>query len=253
MGHLRCALSGEVVVVVEAVGLNDLVADARVVGDRPVDDGLLSVGAPTLVKNVSDGLGAERATRMRVADGHVEGRRTVEVEEAEETGGRASEMSAMERDLPEERLGCWTDGEEAVLPSMLPRLALLGRERLEMALVLDLPMCVVRADVTGDLDGPIEQTDHGLRSDEGERLAHVGMGDRVVISIEADVGRLPRGDRSDEVGGSRVLRERKKASTLDDERVADETTIGIAGDLAPALHAVGPHVELGVEVVDGVK
>jgi hypothetical protein len=87
---------------------------------------------------VSDGLGAERATVVGVADRHVERRRAVEVEEAQETRGRTSEMPAVKGDLGEERLGCGTDGKEAVAPAMLSRLSLVGGERREVALVLDL-------------------------------------------------------------------------------------------------------------------
>src|SRR6202453_206800 len=247
------ATSGEVVVVIESMGLDELVTDTRVVGERREDDRLVSDGTPSLVEHVSDGLGTERATLVRVTDGYVERDRAVLVEQAEETRGRTSEMTAVERDFPEERLRGRTDGKEAILSSMLPRLTFFGGERHEVALVLDLLTCIVRANVARDLDGAIEHAHLGLGRDESEGLAHKRVRNRVIISVEADVGGLSRGDGSYEVGRSGVLRQRKKASTLDDERVANETTIGIGGDLAPTLHAVDPRVELGIEVIDGVE
>ncbi len=149
-GPLRQSAYGEVVVVVEAVGLDDLVSDARVVGERGHDDGLLAIGAPPLVQDVRDGLGAERAAVVRVAEGDVEGNGTVLIEEAEETSGRAAEMSAVESDLPEKRSGGRTDGKEAVLSTVFSCLPLFGGERREMSLVLDLLACIVRASVAGD-------------------------------------------------------------------------------------------------------
>jgi hypothetical protein len=99
MGHLLLGARAEVVVGVEAVGMDDLVADARVVGQRDHHDGLFTVGAAALVEDVSDGLGAERAALVRVADRRVERGSAVEIEEAEQARGRATEMSAVERDL----------------------------------------------------------------------------------------------------------------------------------------------------------
>jgi hypothetical protein len=122
-----------------------------------------------------------------------------------------------------------------------------------MALVLDLLVCVVRAEVTRDLDRPIERAHLSLRRDEREGLAHVRVGDRAVISVEANVGGFPEATDRTRVGESRVLGKRKKANTLEDERVTNETTIAIGGDLAPAPHAVNPHVELGVEAFHGVE
>lgn len=64
--------------------VNDLIADARVVGQRDDDDRLLPVGAASLIKNMRDGLGAESAALVRVHDRRVERGSTVKIEEAEE-------------------------------------------------------------------------------------------------------------------------------------------------------------------------
>jgi hypothetical protein len=122
-----------VVVVVEAMRLDDLVADARVGAERWGHDGPLTVGAPSLVEHVSHGFGAEGATLVGVADRRVEGVRAVEVEQTQEPRGRAPEVSAMQGDLAEEGLGCGTDGKEAVASAMLCRLSLVGGELLTIS------------------------------------------------------------------------------------------------------------------------
>ena len=233
--------------------LDDLVSNARVVGERGQDDGLVAVSASPLVEHVSDGLGAEGASLVRVVDGDVEGSRAVLIEEAQETRGRASEMSTVERDLPKERPGCGTDGEEAILPTVLPRLPFLGRECGEMPLLLDLLACVVRASVTSNLDRTVEHAHDGIRRDDREWLAHVRMRDRVVVSVEADIGCLPRRDDAHEIGRRRVLGQREETRSFLDEGITDEATIGVGGDGPAALHPNDPGVELGVEVVDGVE
>ena len=253
MSPLRATARDEVVVVVEAVRLDDLVSDAWVVGERGKDDGLLAFSAPPLVEDMRDGLGAERATVVRVEEGDVEGDGPVLIEETEETRGRASEMSTVEGDLPEEGLGGRTNREEAILAPVLPRLTFLGRERREMSLVLNLLACVVRASVASDLDGPIEHAHHDLRRDEREGPPHVRVRDGIVVSVEADIRCLPRRDGAYEVGRSGVLGQREKTRSLQDERVADEATVGIGGDGPGALHTDDPRVELGIEVVHGVE
>src|ERR1700722_11461178 len=189
--------------------------------------GLAAGGAPTLVKNVSDGRGAERATLVRAPDGDVERDRAVLVEEPEETGSGSTQMSAVEGDLREERFGCGTDGEEAIPAAMLARLALFGGERREVALVFDLLSGVVGAHVAGDLERPIGHTHEGVGGDDQEGLAHVRVGDGVIVSVEPDVGGLSRVDRAYEVGRSRVLWQWQKTEALLDQSIADEATIGI--------------------------
>ena len=94
--------------------MDDLIAHARIVGERDADDGLRAVGPPLLVEHVGDGLGAEGAARVRVTNRRVERGGAVEIEEAEQTGGGAAEVSAVEGDLGEERLGRRANGEEPV-------------------------------------------------------------------------------------------------------------------------------------------
>jgi hypothetical protein len=75
----------EDVVGVEAMRLDDLIADARIVGQRGAEDGLRPLGAAALIEDVSDRLGAEGASRMRVAKGGIERVRAVGVEKSEQS------------------------------------------------------------------------------------------------------------------------------------------------------------------------
>ena len=157
----------------------------------------------------------------------------------------------MERDLGEERLSRGADSEEAVTPAMLARLALVGGERREVSLVLELLASIVGARVTGDLARPIEHAHERLGCDDGEHLAHMRVRDGVIVSVEADVRGFAGGDRSHEIGGRRMLGQRKQASALLGERIADDAFVEVGGDEPGALNAIDPRVELGVEVVDG--
>lgn len=108
-------------------------------------------------------------------------------------------MSAVERNLREERLGRRRDSEEAVFPAMLARFSFVCGERGEVALVLELLSRIVRANVTSNLALPIEHAHEGVRGDDGESLPDVDVRDGIVVSVEADVGRFPRGDGSHEI------------------------------------------------------
>ena len=82
-------------------------------------------------------------------------------------------MPAVERDLGEKCLRRGTDSEEAIAPAMLARLALVGGERRQVSLVLELLAGVVRARMARDLARPVEHAHDGLR--EGVRLLHLAF------------------------------------------------------------------------------
>jgi hypothetical protein len=67
--------------------------------------------------------------------------------------------------------------------------ALLAGAGRQMRIVLDALGAVVAARMAGDLGGAVEQADLMLGGDEGERPAHEGVRDRVVVAVEADVAR----------------------------------------------------------------
>ena len=57
-----------------------------------------------------------------------------------------------------------------------------------MLLVLDLLANTPRARVAGDFGIAIEHTNDGLGRDDRERLSDQGVGNRVVVLVEAQVG-----------------------------------------------------------------
>jgi hypothetical protein len=99
------AVGSETVVVVEPVRLDDLVPNARVVGKDRGEDGSQPGGTAALIEDMRDRFGAEGVACVRIGDRGIELARTEGVEQVEEPRGRAAEMSTMERDLAEERLG----------------------------------------------------------------------------------------------------------------------------------------------------
>jgi hypothetical protein len=194
------SLAGEVVVRVEAVRLDDEVANARIVREGDLHDRLDAARAATLIEDVSDGLGAEGSASVRVADRAIERGSTVEIEQTKKAGGCSTEMAAVESDLAEEGLGRRADGEESVSTAMLAPLSLLGGERREMSLVLELLSGVVRARMARDLVGAVENADDRLGGDDRERPPNMRVRDRIVVAIEAHVGRLAGGDGAYEIG-----------------------------------------------------
>jgi hypothetical protein len=75
---------GEVVIVIEAVRFDDLVAHARVLEGGKEDGRFHAGGATALIEDMRDGFGAEGAAVVSVADRTVEGDRAVDIEEAKE-------------------------------------------------------------------------------------------------------------------------------------------------------------------------
>ena len=75
-----------------------------------------------------------------------------------------------------------------------------GEEPFEALGVLDGLPGVVAASMAGELGLPVEDADAGGAGHERERLPDVGVGNRVGVAVEADVGGLPGADGADEVG-----------------------------------------------------
>jgi hypothetical protein len=190
---------------------------------------------------------------MSFAKSEVESGGSVQIEESQEPRGSASEMSAMERDLAEEVARGRAHGEQSIASAVLAGFAFLVVECTQVRLVLDLLAFIERPRVARDLGDAVEHAHGRLRGDECERLSHDTVRNGVVVTIEADIGRTAGGDRLHQIGREEVLWQRKKAPALLDERVADEATIGVAGDGSIALNAINPTLELIVEILSGVE
>ena len=104
-----------------------------------------------------------------------------------------------------------------------------------------------------ELGRAVEHAHGVLGRDDREGLAHVRVGDRVVVPVEPHVRRLSGDHGADHVRGCRVRRQREEHDALFDERVAHRSTLEITGHEASALDLVEPRRELLVEILDGTK
>ena len=115
--------------------------------------------------------------------------------------------------------------------------------------VLDGLSGVVAAAMAGELGLSVEDADAGGAGEQGERLADVGVGNRVGIAVEADVGGFARADGADEFGLEGMGGERQEAGLLFGPDVGDGT-VGLVGVASAVGDVVAPASELGVEVVE---
>ena len=60
---------------------------------------------------------------------------------------------------------------------------------------------VIAASMARDLGHPVDHADRRRARDQAQRSPHVGVGNRVEIPVEPDVGRLAGADRAQQVGG----------------------------------------------------
>src|SRR5512142_2332005 len=104
---------------------------------------------------MGDRLRSEGIAAVSLGNGEVEIRRAIPIEQGEEPGGRATEVSAVERELTEEGLGTRATGDEAIAAAMLACFALLASERGKMGFVFDLLPRVPGALMTGHLLLPV--------------------------------------------------------------------------------------------------
>jgi hypothetical protein len=88
---------------------------------------------------------------------------------------------------------------------MLTRVALVLSEGVEVVGVFDLATPLPGAHVRGDFVVAVEDAHESVGGDEGQRLSRESVRDRVVVAVEAEIGRLARAERVDRVAVERVL------------------------------------------------
>ena len=108
---------------------------------------------------------------------------------------------------------------------------------------------VVAAAMAGELGLSVEDADAGGAGEQRERLADVGVGNRVGIAVEADVGGFAGADGADEFGLEGMGGERQEAGLLFGPDVGDGT-VRLVGVASAVGDVVAPASELGVEVVE---
>src|SRR6516162_9561967 len=86
----------------------------------------------------------------------------------------------------------------------------------------------------------------------GQRPAHEGVRDRVVVAVEAEVRRLAGAHGAQELAGEGMLGERQEPGLLFGEGLP-HGLVAAAGDEARMRDLGDPASQLGVEILDGAK
>ena len=90
-----------------------------------------------------------------------------------------------------------------------------------MGRILDLPAAVKRTGVRGDPRLAVENAHRLQAGMDGQDSAHAGVRDRVVVQIEAHIGRLADRYDANFIGRKRVVRQREQTLALLGEGVTD--------------------------------
>ena len=200
-------------------------------------------------EDVGDGAGAEGVAFEGYVDGGGQLLRPVVVEQGEQPGGvRSQRLSAFGEPL-EERVGGGDGGAEAVAGGVGVGLAG-GREKaFQMRGVFNGQRGVVGAVMVGQLGLSVEDADAGGAGDQGQRLSDVGVGNRVAIAVEADVGGLAGADDTHQIGLEGMGGQRQQAGLFLGPDIGD-TAVGLVGMTSAVGDLVSPAAELGVDVVE---
>ena len=127
--------------------------------------------------------------------------------------------------------------------------ALVALERFDVCGVFDLLAPVERARMGSEHGGGVEDA-HGLeRGRNGEGATDVVVGDRIIVSIEPDIGCLGGRDRDAFLAREGVVGERDEVGTLLGEDVGDGA-LGVLGAGAVNGAGVAPLIGLDIEVVE---
>ena len=229
-------------------------ADVEVTQSGPVGEGESERGLESALpasgfEDVGDGAGAEGVAFEGDVNGLGQLLGSVVVEQCEQPGGvRAQRLSPFGEPL-EERGGGGDCGAEPVAGGVDVGLAGGGEQAFQMRGVLDGQSGVVGAVMVGQLGLLVEDADAGGGSEQGQRLADVGVGDRVEIAVEADVRRLAGADGAHQVGLEGMRGQREQAGLLLVPDVGD-AAVGLVGVRPPVGDLVAPASELGVDVVE---
>ena len=116
--------------------------------------------------------------------------------------------------------------------------------------VLDDQSGVVGAVMVGQFGLSVEDSDAGGAGDQRQRLSDVGVGNRVEIAVEADVGGLAGADDVHQVGLEGMGGQRQQAGLLLGPDVGDGA-VALVGVRPPVGDLVAPAAELGVQRPDG--
>ena len=167
-----------------------------------------------LVDEVTHGAQVRGVFGKGGGDRRLQRSRAVGVEQLQEPPGEHAQVCAALGGAQEQRLRTRCGVMQAVLRTVRTGGALVGDEGLDMGLDFDLRIAVETARMRGEHVTAVEDA-HGVeRSEHGERAAHVRVGYRVVVQIEARVRGLAHAHLDALLGRERVLGQSKQTRLL---------------------------------------
>ena len=114
----------------------------------------------------------------------------VAIEQPHQGGGDGTEIGAALGGAHQQALAGRSRLGEAIGGAMLASGALMLDQRLDMGGILDLRSLVVAAPVAGEHLGAVDDA-HLMRIGEnGQHAPNVGVRHRIIVQVEADIGRL---------------------------------------------------------------
>ena len=131
---------------------------------------------------------------------------------------------------------------------MTARGALVRDEGLQMGGILDLGSLVVTAAMAGEDLGAVDDAHLIGIGEHGEQALHLGMGDRVIVEIEADIGCLAGldGDALQQRIG--IVRQSQQPGRFLGEGLADAHIV-LSWTRPIRRHAAAPDLGLAIEVI----
>lgn len=182
-------------------------------------------------------------------DGGLQFLRAVQVKQFQHRVCDRTDIGATLGGPDHQRLAGRHGARQAVEAAMLARLALDCDESLEVLRVLDLLVTIIAATVTGDHLCAVEDADQAEIGAHAERAPDMSMRYRVIVEVEAHIGRFadPGGDLL--LDGVRVGGQRQKQWLLLRKRLADRYR-PVLGAWPVGCLVAAPLFGLGIQIVE---
>lgn len=221
---------------------SDMLRQVHRDGRRP----LALIAAP--FQREADGVGVRDAAAERLGDGGLQFGGAIAVQQPDQGGRDGGEGVAALGGLLEQALAGWRRLEEPVIRPMMAGGPLVFDQRFDMGGRLDLRPLVIAARVAGDDLAAVGDADLAVIRQHGQVPTDVGVGDRVVVEIEANIGGLADRDLLTLAYGIRVVRQLQQPGSFPGKDLPNAEA-RLLGAAPIGGRAATPSVGLDVEVV----
>ena len=221
---------------------SDMLRQVHRDGRRP----LALIAAP--FQREADGVGVRDAAAERLGDGGLQFGGAIAVQKPDQGGRDGGDGVAALGGLLEQALAGWRRLEEPVIRPMMAGGALVFDQRFDVGGRLDLRPLVIAARVAGDDLAAVGDANLIAIGQHGQLPTDMGVGDRVVIEIEADIGCLADRDLLAFGHGIGVVRQLQQPGGFPGKDLPN-TEARLLGAAPIGGRAATPSVGLDVEVV----